>query len=149
MAFFVKRLKTLFNRVLIGLIVQPTYVEEQNLPFRPLVWGNQETMWPMSRAALSANASERLMALATPKKDFQQDHPLKCNRYYTKPVTSQGLILTMYHAKSYQSIRYRARHDRSESVRVCHKPLSFSLNQFLVRKEAPGKKPNVLIINSL
>ena len=51
-----------------------------------LVWGNQETMWPMSRAALSANASERLMALATPKKDFQQDHPLKCNRYYTKPV---------------------------------------------------------------
>ena len=146
MAFFVKRLKTLFNRVLIGLIVQPTYVEEQNLPFRPLVWGNQETMWPMSRAALSANASERLMALATPKKDFQQDHPLKCNRYYTKPVK---LGINSNNVPCYQSIRYRARHDRSESVRVCHKPLSFSLNQFLVRKEAPGKKPNVLIINSL
>ena len=38
-------------------------------------------MWPISRAALSANASERLMTLATPKKDFQLDHPLSCNRY--------------------------------------------------------------------
>lgn len=37
-------------------------------------------MWPVSRAALSANASERLMTLATAKKDFQLDHPLSCNR---------------------------------------------------------------------
>jgi len=49
--------------------------------FWPIVWGNQDMMWPISRAALSANSSERLMTLATPKKDFQLDHPLSCNRY--------------------------------------------------------------------
>ena len=38
-------------------------------------------MRPISSAALSASASERLIALATPKKDFQLDHPIKCNRY--------------------------------------------------------------------
>ena len=38
-------------------------------------------MCPISRAALTANASDRLMTLATPKKDFQLDHPLSCNRY--------------------------------------------------------------------
>lgn len=51
------------------------------LYFRPLVWGNQEPIRPISRATLSANTqSERLITLATPKKDFQPDHPIKCNR---------------------------------------------------------------------
>lgn len=48
--------------------------------FWPIVWGNQDMMWPISRGALTANASGRLMALATPKKDFQLDHPSKCSR---------------------------------------------------------------------
>jgi len=47
----------------------------------PLTWGNQEPMRPISSAALSANASERLSALATPKKNFQLDDPQKCSRY--------------------------------------------------------------------
>ncbi|KAH9513335.1 hypothetical protein Btru_034650 [Bulinus truncatus] len=34
-------------------------------------WGTQEPMWPINRAAISANASQRVNELATPKKNFQ------------------------------------------------------------------------------
>lgn len=47
----------------------------------PLTWGNQEPMRPISSAALNAKASERVSALATPKKNFQLDHPQKCSRH--------------------------------------------------------------------
>jgi len=47
----------------------------------PLTWGNQDPMRPISTAALNTNASERLSALATPKKNFQFDHPQKCSRH--------------------------------------------------------------------
>lgn len=61
--------------------------------FWPLVWGNQEPMRPISSAALSASASERLIALATPKKDFQLDHPIKCNReLYTYSCGRESMI---------------------------------------------------------
>ncbi|XP_057306819.1 testicular haploid expressed gene protein-like isoform X3 [Hydractinia symbiolongicarpus] len=45
-----------------------------------LVWGNQDPMRPISKSAMNAKASERLENLATPKKNFQSDAPLKCSR---------------------------------------------------------------------
>ncbi|XP_057306813.1 testicular haploid expressed gene protein-like isoform X1 [Hydractinia symbiolongicarpus] len=47
-----------------------------------LVWGNQDPMRPISKSAMNAKASERLENLATPKKNFQSDAPLKCSREY-------------------------------------------------------------------
>ncbi|XP_075276234.1 sperm microtubule associated protein 2-like isoform X2 [Opisthocomus hoazin] len=35
-----------------------------------LVWGNQETIWPLSRRAAAARLSPRIVALAKPKQDF-------------------------------------------------------------------------------
>ena len=37
-----------------------------------VVWGNQDPMWPISPAALSAVPTERLCTLADPKKDHQK-----------------------------------------------------------------------------
>ncbi|KAM6362539.1 sperm microtubule associated protein 2-like isoform 1-T1 [Alca torda] len=37
-----------------------------------LVWGNQETIWTLSRGALTAQPSPRIAALAKPKKDFSK-----------------------------------------------------------------------------
>lgn len=34
-------------------------------------WGNQEPIWPINRAAISANPSPRVSELASPKKNFQ------------------------------------------------------------------------------
>lgn len=44
-----------------------------------LVWGNQETIWPLSWAAKSAQPSERVLELCRPKKDF--------TRYQYRSVT--------------------------------------------------------------
>ncbi|XP_067993422.1 sperm microtubule associated protein 2-like [Melanerpes formicivorus] len=38
-----------------------------------LVWGNQETIWPLSRGAVSARLFPRTAALAKPKKDFSKN----------------------------------------------------------------------------
>ncbi|KAK2558370.1 Testicular haploid expressed gene protein-like [Acropora cervicornis] len=64
----------------------------------PLTWGNQEPMRPIPRAALSANTqSGRLITLATPKKDFQHDHPIKCNReQYTYSCGRESMILGVH-----------------------------------------------------
>ncbi|XP_074613423.1 uncharacterized protein LOC141873340 isoform X2 [Acropora palmata] len=66
--------------------------------FWPLIWGNQEPMRPIPRAALSANTqSGRLITLATPKKDFQHDHPIKCNReQYTYSCGRESMILGVH-----------------------------------------------------
>ena len=44
-------------------------------------WGNQESIRPVTRGALNANASARVNDLSTPKKDFLNDHPLNRNRF--------------------------------------------------------------------
>ncbi|CAL1530976.1 unnamed protein product [Lymnaea stagnalis] len=36
-------------------------------------WGNQEPIWPINRAAISATPSPRVNELASPKKNFQSD----------------------------------------------------------------------------
>ncbi|KAK2541690.1 Arl9 [Columba guinea] len=38
-----------------------------------LVWGNQETIWTLSRGAATAQPSPRIVALAKPKKDFSRN----------------------------------------------------------------------------
>ncbi|XP_065648861.1 sperm microtubule associated protein 2-like isoform X2 [Hydra vulgaris] len=48
----------------------------------PVVWGNQELMRPISKAALKCQTSNHLLSLAVPKKNFQTDHPEKCCRDY-------------------------------------------------------------------
>ena len=51
------------------------------ISFRPsLVWGNQEPMWPISRAALKAVASERVETMARSKTNLQENFPEKCSR---------------------------------------------------------------------
>ncbi|XP_010134842.1 PREDICTED: testicular haploid expressed gene protein-like [Buceros rhinoceros silvestris] len=37
-----------------------------------LVWGNQETIWTLSRGVVTARLSPRIVALAKPKKDFSK-----------------------------------------------------------------------------
>ncbi|XP_074003675.1 sperm microtubule associated protein 2-like [Numenius arquata] len=39
---------------------------------RGFVWGNQETIWTLSRSALTARPSRRIVALAKPKQDFSK-----------------------------------------------------------------------------
>jgi len=48
----------------------------------PIVWGNQEPMKPLSKAAVLAQPSQRIGELSTPKRNFQLDHPSKCSRHY-------------------------------------------------------------------
>lgn len=38
----------------------------------PLIWGNQDTMWPVSKAALKHVPSKRLTFLAKPKSDCRE-----------------------------------------------------------------------------
>ncbi|PIK48825.1 putative testicular haploid expressed protein-like isoform X2 [Apostichopus japonicus] len=52
-----------------------------------LVWGNQETMWPISPAALEAESSKRVEELSVPKKNFRHTldgneriHVFSCGR---------------------------------------------------------------------
>eukprot|EP00918_Siedleckia_nematoides_P067453 GHVU01146862.1.p1 GENE.GHVU01146862.1~~GHVU01146862.1.p1 ORF type:complete len:338 (+),score=18.65 GHVU01146862.1:334-1347(+) len=40
-------------------------------PSEKVQWGTQETLWPVSKKALSADASFRLLRLSTPKRNFQ------------------------------------------------------------------------------
>ncbi|XP_064004663.1 sperm microtubule associated protein 2-like [Pogoniulus pusillus] len=47
-----------------------------------LVWGNQETIWPLSRGAVTARLLPRTAALAKPKKDFS-----KYQRSYGRELT--------------------------------------------------------------
>ncbi|XP_054843176.1 testicular haploid expressed gene protein-like isoform X2 [Eublepharis macularius] len=39
-----------------------------------LVWGNQETIWPLSKKALTDRPNQRTLDLAKPKKDFNGKH---------------------------------------------------------------------------
>lgn len=48
----------------------------------PIIWGNQEPMKPLNKASLRAKATHRVSDLATPKQNFQLDHPQKCSRHY-------------------------------------------------------------------
>ncbi|KAM7112473.1 sperm microtubule associated protein 2-like isoform 2-T2 [Ciconia maguari] len=47
-----------------------------------LVWGNQETIWTLSRGAVTARPSPRTVALAKPKQDFGK-HQCSCGRKST------------------------------------------------------------------
>ena len=47
-----------------------------------LVWGNQEPLWPVSRAAMKAVASGRVEMLAKSKANSQEAFPDKCSRYF-------------------------------------------------------------------
>ena len=65
-----------FNYVLLIQKINFTYTFQLTyfMPnsFSPTqTWGTQETIWPLSQAAKTAQATPRLEDLATPKKNFQ------------------------------------------------------------------------------
>lgn len=59
-----------------------------------LVWGNQDPMPQISEAVKNAQCSQRVSTLATPKKNFQLEHPLKQSRdYYEHSCGRSSVIL--------------------------------------------------------
>ncbi|XP_032234258.1 testicular haploid expressed gene protein-like [Nematostella vectensis] len=46
----------------------------------PVDWSNQTTIRPLPRETQKSRTSERLVQLATPKKNFQLEHPECCQR---------------------------------------------------------------------
>ncbi|KAM6345906.1 sperm microtubule associated protein 2-like [Podargus strigoides] len=57
-------------------LAEPKKAARPNDPW--LRWGNQDTIWTLSRSAVTAQPSERTLALAKPKQDFSkhQSRPL-------------------------------------------------------------------------
>jgi len=53
-------------------------LSRSNLSYGPsLAWGNQQTMWELSKGALTAEPSDRLLTLSQPKKKFSTQEDLK------------------------------------------------------------------------
>ncbi|KAM6362540.1 sperm microtubule associated protein 2-like isoform 2-T2 [Alca torda] len=92
-----------------------------------LVWGNQETIWTLSRGALTAQPSPRIAALAKPKKDFSK-HQCRPRQSPEWPVSPAAL-------------RYKASPRILELARpkVLHP-------EFLMAREVPTQVTTVAIL---
>lgn len=68
------------------------YTINKQFIFRPVNWSNQSLIRPLSKQAVKAKTTPRLQQLATPKKNFQLDHPEKCQRYCSSSLSNTKSI---------------------------------------------------------
>ncbi|XP_076193653.1 sperm microtubule associated protein 2-like [Aptenodytes patagonicus] len=130
----------------------------------PLTWGNQETIWTLSRGAVTAQPSPRTVALAKPKQDFGK-HQCSCGRESTTwecpPLVNFGFpsdrLLKLSEPKKYQAAYLQQRPCQSPEWPVSPAALSYKASprilelarpkalhpEFLLAREVPTQVTNV------
>ncbi|KAM6136344.1 sperm microtubule associated protein 2-like [Phoenicopterus ruber ruber] len=115
-----------------------------------LVWGNQETIWPLSRSAATSQPSPRTVALAKPKQDFGQHQcrPLflySCGRESTiwerPPLVDFGFpsdrLLKLSEPKKYQAAYLQQRPRQSPQWPVSPAALSYKASPRILELARP------------
>ncbi|KAM6400745.1 sperm microtubule associated protein 2-like [Pluvialis apricaria] len=129
-----------------------------------LVWGNQETIWTLSRGAVTARPSPRTVALAKPKQDFGKH---QCSSGWESmiwdrpPLVDFGFpsdrLLKLSEPKKFQAAYLQQRPHRSPEWPVSPAALSYKASprilelarpkvlhpEFLMAREVPTQVTNV------
>ncbi|XP_075607768.1 sperm microtubule associated protein 2-like isoform X1 [Balearica regulorum gibbericeps] len=130
-----------------------------------LVWGNQETIWTLSRHAVTAQPSPRTVALAKPKQDFGK-HQCSCGQESMicerPPLVNFGFLsdrlLKLSEPKKYQAAYLQQRPRQSPEWPVSPAALSYKASprilelarpkvlhpEFLYAREVPTQVTNVV-----
>ncbi|XP_057232539.1 testicular haploid expressed gene protein-like isoform X2 [Malurus melanocephalus] len=103
------------------LLAEPKRQHGESSP--GLVWGNQETIWPLSDGAMTARPSKRILSLSKPKKDYSK-YPCRCKPVFggRAPLAKFGYpserLLRLSEPKKYHPdfLQYRSRETPDWSV---------------------------------
>ncbi|XP_009579075.1 PREDICTED: testicular haploid expressed gene protein-like, partial [Fulmarus glacialis] len=128
-----------------------------------LVWGNQETIWTLSRGAVTARPSPRTLALAKPKQDFGK-HQCRSELGGRPPLVDFGFpsdrLLKLSEPKKYQAAYLQQRPRQSPEWPVSRAALNYKASprilelarpkmlhpEFLLAREVPTQVTNVAAV---